>query len=236
MKTVLKVVGGKNDGREIPIAVPKFIIGRGEKAHLRPSSDLVSRHHCLIRVKNGKVYVEDLKSRNGTFVNGEKITERVVVKTGDALRVGRLQLEFVVDLAEAGVKRPAVSGVAEAAARTASSKTSQRKSLEDDITDWLSDDDDDSPSISGDRSYRASETVQVKMDETTSIKNPVEDQDDADEANDEANDETVADTLDISASDGKKSRFGKLPAREQETHESSTHAANDVLKKFFNRR
>ena len=48
MKASLRVVGGKNDGREIGIKVPKFIIGRGEKAHLRPSSDLVSRHHLSL--------------------------------------------------------------------------------------------------------------------------------------------------------------------------------------------
>ena len=75
MKASLRVVGGKNDGREIGIKVPKFIIGRGEKAHLRPSSDLVSRHHCAIRVRDGKVTIEDLKSRNGTYVNGEKIED-----------------------------------------------------------------------------------------------------------------------------------------------------------------
>ena len=64
MQVFLKVVGGKNDAREIAITVPKFVIGRGEEAHLRPTSDLVSRHHTAINVENGKVIIEDLKSRN----------------------------------------------------------------------------------------------------------------------------------------------------------------------------
>ena len=45
MQVSLKVVGGKNDGRLIAINVPEFVIGRGETAHLRPQSDLVSRAH-----------------------------------------------------------------------------------------------------------------------------------------------------------------------------------------------
>ena len=71
MQVVLRVVGGKNDGREITIAVPRFIIGRGETAHLRPASDLVSREHCEILFGDGKVVINDLTSRNGTFVNGK---------------------------------------------------------------------------------------------------------------------------------------------------------------------
>lgn len=233
MKASLKVVGGKNDGREIGIKVPKFIIGRGEKAHLRPSSDLVSRHHCAIRVRDGKVTIEDLKSRNGTYVNGEKIKSVHVAKSGDKLRIGRLQLEMVIDMAAAGAKRPVAKDVAEVAARTASKTKTSDKTLEDSITDWLSDDD-DSPSISNQRPPRASETVQLSLDDTTQIKRPVI-------ANEDKSDQTV--TMNTEESDStesdespSKSRFGKLPSRESEKHESSTHAADDVLKKFFNRR
>jgi len=46
MQVFLKIIGGKNDGREIKISVPEFVIGRGDTAHLKPSSDLVSRRHC----------------------------------------------------------------------------------------------------------------------------------------------------------------------------------------------
>jgi len=232
MKTSLRVVGGKNNGREIAIKVSKFIIGRGEKAHLRPSSDLVSRHHCAIRVRDGKVTIQDLKSRNGTYVNGEKIDGVHLAQTGDKLRIGRLQLEMVIDVAAAGAKRPVVKDVAAAAARTAATK-SPKQTLEDSITDWLSDDD-DSPSISNERRAPSSETVQLSLDETTQIKQPLAD--DSDE-----NDETIAmelgeeDSTESEDSES-KSRFGKLPSRAVEEHQSSTHAADDVLKKFFSRR
>ena len=217
MKTALKVVGGKNDGREIALAVSKFIIGRGEKAHLRPSSDLVSRHHCLIRLKNGKVYIEDLKSRNGTFVNGEKIDGRHVAQSGDMLRVGRLQLEVVIDHAVAGAKKPAVSGVAEAAARTASTKQNKDHSLDESITDWLLDDD-ESPSIGNAVHFRSDETVQMNLDDTTQIKNPATEGDDPDDA--VAEDQTGETDGTDDAQEDKKSRFGKLPARVADEHES----------------
>ena len=73
MQVFLKIIGGKNDGREIKISVPEFVIGRGDTAHLKPSSDLVSRRHCSIKVVDGKVIVSDMGSRNGTFVNGEQL-------------------------------------------------------------------------------------------------------------------------------------------------------------------
>ena len=97
MRVILRVVGGKNDGREIKISVPEFIIGRGEKAHLRPSSDLISRQHCKISVKDSTVVVEDMGSRNGSFLNGEQLSKPTVAKSGDSVRVGRLHFELVID-------------------------------------------------------------------------------------------------------------------------------------------
>lgn len=233
MKTSLRVVGGKNDGREIAIKVSKFIIGRGEDAHLRPSSDLVSRHHCAIRVRDGKVTIEDLKSRNGTYVNGQKIKGKHIAKSGDKLRIGRLQLEMVIDMAAAGAKRPVVKDVAEVAARTAAKTKSSDKSLDDSITDWLSDDD-DSPSIGNERNHQVSETVQMSLEDTTQIKKPVIA--DGGENSETGTGETGEADSTESNEPEPKGRFGKLPSREADKHESSTHAADDVLKKFFNRR
>ena len=98
MQVKLKVIGGKHDGRMISLSIPEFIIGRGEAAHLRPNSDLISRKHCVIRQTNGHVVIQDLGSRNGTVVNGEEITEPYQASSGDILRVGKLQFEIVVDV------------------------------------------------------------------------------------------------------------------------------------------
>ena len=219
MQVVLRVVGGKNDGREITIAVPRFIIGRGDTAHLRPASDLVSREHCEILFGDGKVVINDLASRNGTFVNGKQLTETHVAKSGDSLRIGRLQFEVVIDPVKASAKKPRVGDVVEAAARTAQNK---RPSLEDSITDWLTDSEDD-PNTAERSAIASSETIQLNLEETsvfgTSKKDPV-----AEEG--ESKDEE-------SPSKGGPKKLPPMPKRQ---HDSSTTAADDVLKKFFNRR
>ena len=219
MQVVLKVVGGKSDGREIKISVPRFIIGRGETAHLRPSSDLVSREHCEILVGNGKVIINDLKSRNGTFVNGKQLEKRHKAKSGDSLRVGRLQFEVVIDPVKASTKKPRVAGVVEAASRTASKK--KKMSLEDSITDWLTDEDDDDSS-----SFNSAETVQLNIEETTVFGKKIKKENEGEEEEEEEEEQEEP------KADG-KGKF-KLPPKAK--HESSTSAADDVLKKFFNRR
>jgi pSer/pThr/pTyr-binding forkhead associated (FHA) protein len=224
MQVVLKVVGGKNDGREITIAVPRFIIGRGDTAHLRPASDLVSREHCEILVGDGSVVINDLKSRNGTFVNGKQLTESHVSKSGDSLRIGRLQFEIVIDPVKASAKKPKVENIVEAAARTAKNR---KASLEDSITDWLSDVDDD-PSTSEREAIASAETIQLNLEETTVFGTS--------KRVAKTDDEELAD--EDEASDGKKKKKGpkKLPPMPKHQHESSTTAADDVLRKFFNRR
>lgn len=217
MQVVLRVVGGKNDGREITIAVPRFIIGRGDTAHLRPASDLVSREHCEILFGDGKVVINDLASRNGTFVNGKQLTETHVAKSGDSLRIGRLQFEVVIDPVKASAKKPRVGDVVEAAARTAQNK---RSSLEDSITDWLTDAEDD-PNTAERDAIASSETIQLNLEET-SVFGSAKRESNSDETGDE----------EASSEDGPR----KLPPMPKRQHDSSTTAADDVLKKFFNRR
>lgn len=74
MELTLKVVSGKHAGQKLRIPTPKFLIGRGEECHLRPNSDLVSRHHCILFVGDSGAAVRDLNSRNGTYVNDERIS------------------------------------------------------------------------------------------------------------------------------------------------------------------
>lgn len=220
MQVLLKIIGGKHEGREIKISVPEFIIGRGEGAHLRPGSDMVSRKHCAIRVTDGKVTINDLGSRNGSFVNGQRITAPHEAQSGDKIKIGKLQFELLIDPVKPSAKKPKVKDVVEAASRTAS--TGKKPSLEDSISDWLvSDDDDDSPF--DDLDLDANETVQFSKEETQEIKRALE--------------ENVE-----SSEDSKESKMertdlpGKLPPRPTSSHEDSTNAADDILKKLFNRR
>lgn len=235
MQVRLKVIGGKNDGREIKISVPKFIIGRGEDAHLRPSSDLVSRNHCAICITSGKVTVEDMGSRNGTFLNGEQLETVHHVQVGDTLRVGRLQFELIVDHTQPGAKKPKVENVIEAATRT----RNKNHSIEDSISDWLVEDVDD-----GAASY---ETTQFNLEETMAMSRaasetdtpeapedsgPLTDEQKSDDSMSDLNDDTV----ETDPKKKKKKKKGKLPPVPKFAHDDSTNAADHVLRKFFNRR
>lgn len=214
MQVLLKIIGGKHAGREIKVTGSEFIIGRGEGAHLRPASDMVSRKHCGIEVKDGKVIVSDLGSRNGSFVNDQQLTKPHVAKSGDKIRVGRLQFELIIDSVTAGSKNPKVNDVVQAAARTVQVKTAKKSSLEDSISDWLVDDEDDSPFDEPD--FDPTETVQFSAEETQEFQRKLEN-------------EAIVE-------EQRTDHEGKLPPRPKAAHDDSTDAADDILKKLFNRR
>ena len=90
----LKVVGGRHDGKQIPIKSKKFLIGREEDCHLRPNSDMVSRHHCVFTVDEYSVRLRDFGSTNGTMVNGKRIKGEVQLSHADQIRVGKLDFEI----------------------------------------------------------------------------------------------------------------------------------------------
>ena len=66
-------------------------LGRSTNADFVLDAVLVSRFHCSLSVADGGLAVENLSRSNGTFVNDERI-ERAVLKEGDRLRVGRIEL------------------------------------------------------------------------------------------------------------------------------------------------
>jgi pSer/pThr/pTyr-binding forkhead associated (FHA) protein len=121
MEVQLKVLVGNNVGQVLKVPGPKFFIGRAEDCHLRPGSDLVSRHHCVLMIDGTVVVVRDFGSKNGTLINGERIIGEAVLNNGDHLKVGPLEFEFQVIESLAGAKRPKVHSIKEAAVRTAES-------------------------------------------------------------------------------------------------------------------
>src|SRR3954447_7345639 len=106
MKVQLIVVQGKPEGKTIPLLGPNFKIGRGEKCHLRPNSEQVSREHSEFLISGGKVSVRDLGSRNGTVVNGKTITEPCTLKDRDLIQVGPLTFAISIEGAPAVASAP----------------------------------------------------------------------------------------------------------------------------------
>ena len=96
LQAELKILGGKHQGKLIPLTTKKFLVGREQDCHLRPNSDLVSRHHCVFSIDDYAIRLRDLGSTNGTLVNGTNLRGEVILKSGDRISIGKLDLEVVI--------------------------------------------------------------------------------------------------------------------------------------------
>ena len=68
-------------------------VGRAARADFVVDAALVSRVHCRLTATDDRLEVVDLKSTNGTFVNGKRVTQ-AHLSAGDRLRVGRVELRI----------------------------------------------------------------------------------------------------------------------------------------------
>src|SRR5262245_22398101 len=99
MKVTLVVSSGAHMGKVIPITGSQFLIGRDTQCHLRPASQAISKKHCGILVRDGKVYVKDFGSTNGTTVNDVLVKDAEVgVADGATLKLGPLDFVVKVEL------------------------------------------------------------------------------------------------------------------------------------------
>lgn len=71
------------------------IVGRGVGSDLQIDDDSVSRRHARFRVEVGNVLVEDLSSRNGTWVNGAAVTAPRLLNHGDRVSIGTVEFQLV---------------------------------------------------------------------------------------------------------------------------------------------
>jgi pSer/pThr/pTyr-binding forkhead associated (FHA) protein len=122
MKVSLVVSEGVHQGKVIPVTVKEFLIGRDPECQLRPASPQVSKKHCAVVVRDGKVFVRDFGSTNGTFINDEQVAGEIEVKTGDKFRAGPLAFDIQIELTaanSASAAAPATSKPATAAVKPA---------------------------------------------------------------------------------------------------------------------
>jgi Nif-specific regulatory protein len=100
----------------IPLAEGEVTLGREASNGLPVVDPSVSRKHCVLRGQNGKFWVQDLGSRNGTLVNAEAVQDHEL-KHGDQIAIGDSSFLFLVEEHEprqpSGVELEDASGTAE---------------------------------------------------------------------------------------------------------------------------
>jgi DNA-binding winged helix-turn-helix (wHTH) protein len=74
----------------------EHVLGRGATCAVRIDSRSVSRRHAVLRTRDGEASIEDLGSRNGTYVRGRKVEGSAVLRSGDEVRVGSVTMTFSV--------------------------------------------------------------------------------------------------------------------------------------------
>jgi eukaryotic-like serine/threonine-protein kinase len=94
MIVTLRVIAGPQNGRVFTFDQHEtFMIGRSEDAHFcLPQDRFFSRHHCILEIAPPQIFLRDLGSTNGTFVNGIRV-ETAHLKSGDRIQGGETVLE-----------------------------------------------------------------------------------------------------------------------------------------------
>jgi len=77
-----------------PITAAETLIGRKSDADIVLGNPNVSRHHAKVFVSNDGLFVQDLGSTHGTFVNGQRVAERQRLTDGDRLELGKDHVEL----------------------------------------------------------------------------------------------------------------------------------------------
>lgn len=90
---ILRYRGKNGVHQEFEVGDRPITIGRGANSDLVLLDDQASRIHCGIRLWDGEFFIKDMKSRNGTFVNGERV-EMARLSAGDRIRIGRTLFGF----------------------------------------------------------------------------------------------------------------------------------------------
>ncbi len=90
----LTIMSGPEDGATLNLTRPKqgdsYVIGRREDCDvILPYDSQISRQHATLSLRDGTWYLQDLGSRNGTFIGKHKIEGQMPLEPGQMFRIGR---------------------------------------------------------------------------------------------------------------------------------------------------
>jgi pSer/pThr/pTyr-binding forkhead associated (FHA) protein len=89
------------ESKRHPISSRVSYIGREEVNQVILPNEAISKKHAKLTFADGKFYIEDLSSSNGTFLNGTRVHTRTVLRNGDLIRLGAVIVKFEISRSEA---------------------------------------------------------------------------------------------------------------------------------------
>ena len=94
MNLTIEVFGGPMDGKKFILSTFPVSLGRSSDNDGEFQFDeFISKRHCTIFEDKGELYVADLKSRNGTYLNNKLIKNAEILNDGDILTIGRTNIK-----------------------------------------------------------------------------------------------------------------------------------------------
>ncbi len=88
LSTRLVCVTGDDLGKTFQVTTEPLVLGRGRHADVSLESSEVSRRHAQLFMQDGQLWLRDLESANGTFLNGARVESAAPVKVGDRIQIG----------------------------------------------------------------------------------------------------------------------------------------------------
>ena len=99
--------------KEVQLTKDRTTLGR------RPYNDIVidnlaiSGEHAVLQLSGSEVYLEDLNSTNGTYVNGKAAKKQQLLRNGDTVEVGKYKIKFISDAVDDASPKSAPAGLTE---------------------------------------------------------------------------------------------------------------------------
>ncbi len=91
----IQFIKGANQGSTLDLVGDKIVLGRNQDCAVVLNVPAVSREHAVIRRIADKFFIEDMKSRNGTYVNNKEVTTRTLLKDNDKIKICDNLLAFL---------------------------------------------------------------------------------------------------------------------------------------------
>jgi signal transduction histidine kinase len=91
---IVKILSGAMRGTKIPVRKTIFTLGRSAESDVHVHDTLISRIHCRLLYENGKWFVEDLNSTNGTWILGQRVIKKSFLPLRTSVRIGKTSFEI----------------------------------------------------------------------------------------------------------------------------------------------